>query len=100
MMWALPVFSIFRFSAPLALRSSATSLPALSLVTRLLMSNITKIREVINFTYLAFAFVGVLAMANLTHAANEGQNAQEKEENTIRYNGSEKKTGRRGFADQ
>ena len=77
MMWALSVVSIFRFSAPLALRSSATSLPAFSLVGRLLMSNITKIREVIIFTYLTLEFVDALAMANLTHATNEGQNAEE-----------------------
>jgi hypothetical protein len=78
MMWALPVIPVFRFATPLMLRSSATSLPAFALGTRLLMTNITEIRKVILFTYLALAFVDALAMANLTHAANNGQETEEK----------------------
>ena len=78
MIWTFPVVSVFRFSAPLTLRSSAMSLPAFGLGTRLLMPNITKIREVILFTYLTLAFVDALAMANLTHAANKGQDTEEK----------------------
>jgi hypothetical protein len=74
MIRTFPVVSVFRFSAPLALRSSTTSLPAFGLGTRLLMPNITEIREVILFTYLTLAFVDALPMANLTHAANKGQN--------------------------
>lgn len=42
------------------------------------MPNITKIREVILFTYLALAFVDALPIANLTHAANKGQDTEEK----------------------
>jgi hypothetical protein len=42
------------------------------------MPNITEIREVILFTYLTLAFVDALPMANLTHAANKGQDTEEK----------------------
>jgi hypothetical protein len=42
------------------------------------MPNITKIREVILFTYLALAFVDALPMANLAHAENKGQDTEEK----------------------
>ena len=84
MIRTFPVVPVFRFSAPLTLRSSATSRPAFGLGTRLLMPNITEIREVILFTYPALAFVDALTMANLTHAANKGQETEEKRRNPIR----------------
>ena len=100
MIRTFPVVSVFRFSTPLALRSSTTNLSAFGLGTGLLMVRITKIRQVILFTYLALAFAEALPIANLTYAANKGQETEEKEENLIRYCGSGEKTGRRGFADQ
>lgn len=60
------------------LRSSTTSFLAFRVGTHLLVVKVTEIRVVILFTYLALAFVDTLALANLTHAPTNGQDAEEK----------------------